>query len=158
MRIVFLPLIFALLGGCGAEPTPAPAPTAVASPVEAEESPAVPVDTLAGEWRVAGIDGAEFNEAYGLALSASEDEIWWEPRCAGMVRSYAIDGLEFSASPLAAEAPAPDSPPPPVCAIAVPPRLADVARALDQAEQIARTPSNGILISGGRHDLLLFSQ
>ena len=31
---------------------------------------------LTGEWRVGGIDGGEFNEAYGLALSGNERELW----------------------------------------------------------------------------------
>ena len=38
--------------------------------------------------RVAGIDGRSFDEPYGLALSGSETELWWEPRCAGQARSY----------------------------------------------------------------------
>lgn len=45
-----------------------------------------------------------------------------------------------------------------ICTIATPPRLPDVNRALINATQIERTPENGILLSGGGHSLLLFSQ
>lgn len=38
------------------------------------------------------------------------------------------------------------------------PRLDDVMRALDEADTIARTPSNGVRISGRLHNVTLFSQ
>jgi hypothetical protein len=117
------------------------------------------VETLAGEWRVAGIDGAEFNEPYGLALSGNADELWWRPRCAGMARSYRISGGAVSFGPPAGTQPSSSgAPPPPVCAIGLPPRLAEVMRALDAASTVGRTSSNGIEISGGGHSVLLFSQ
>lgn len=118
------------------------------------------VDSLAGEWRVAGIDGIPLDEPYGIALSASGHEIWWRPRCAGVVRGYAIDGLRFAAGPArsAASPPVQGVPAPVVCAIGPPPRLTDVSRALDAATRIERTPQNGVLLSGGEHSLLLFSQ
>jgi hypothetical protein len=40
----------------------------------------------------------------------------------------------------------------------LPPRLADVMRALDAASTVGRTSSNGIEISGRGHSVLLFSQ
>lgn len=123
-------------------------------------APLTEIATLEGEWRVAGIDGQSFDEPYGIALSASADQIWWEPRCAGMARTYAIDGLGFSSGPAASEGPPPEpgGPPPPVCTIGLPPRLDDVVRALDGAVTIGRTPENGVAISGPDHSLLLFSQ
>jgi hypothetical protein len=133
------------------------APTLASSPAPA--STLAPVESLAGEWRVAGIDGAELNEPSGLALSGSVDELWWRPRCAGMARSYRIDGLAIRFGPPAGTPPpSSDTPPPPVCAIGLPPRLADVMRALDAANTVGRTPGNGIEISGGGHSVLLFSQ
>lgn len=106
---------------------------------------------------MAGIDGAEFNEPYGLALSGSAQELWWEPRCAWIVRSYRIAGAAIDFGP-PLNAPPPGAPTPPVCTIAPPPRIADVMRALDAATSIGRTPQNGVEISGGGHSLLLFSQ
>ncbi len=116
-----------------------------------------PVASLAGEWRVAGIDGAEFNEPYGLALSGDAQELWWAPRCARFVRSYRIEGTSVSFHQVLDE-PKPGAVPPPVCTIAPPPRIADVTRALDAATTIGRTPGNGIEISGGGHSVTLFSQ
>jgi hypothetical protein len=115
------------------------------------------VTSLAGAWRVAGIDGGSFNESYGLALRGDADKLWWEPRCAGMARGYRIAGRTISFPSLRPPLP-PGSPPPPVCAIGLPPRLGDVFRALDAATSVERTPQNGILISGGGHSLTLFSQ
>ena len=113
--------------------------------------------TLKGEWRVAGIDGADFNEPYGLALSGSDRELWWEPRCAAIARSYRIDGAGIAFGP-ALGAPPPGGPTQAVCTIAPPPRIAEVLRAIDAATSVTRTANNGIEISGGGHSLLLFSQ
>ena len=138
------------------EATGAPSPAA---------SPAVPVTNLApvptleGEWRVAGIDGRSVDQPVGLALSASRQEIWWAPRCAGYVRSYRIEGGKFTTGPHIGFVPRkPGEPTPPVCAIAPPPRMGEVFEALTSATTIARTPQNGIEIAGGGHSLLLFSQ
>ena len=127
-------------------PTPAPSP----SPSLAAPSPAAPT-TLAGEWRVAGIDGAPFDEPFGLALSADARLVWMEPRCAGVARSYRITAgrIAFGPDPAARNE---------VCAIGMPPRTEEVLRALDAAETIRRTPQNGIEISGGGRSLTLFSQ
>ena len=129
---------------------PAPAPT----PATASASQ---VASLEGEWRVAGIDGGDFNEPYGLALSGSDRELWWEPRCAAIARSYRIDGARIAFGP-AQGAPPPGGPTQAVCTIAPPPRIAEVLRAIDAATSVTRTANNGIEISGGGHSLLLFSQ
>ncbi|HSG54065.1 MAG TPA: hypothetical protein VLA45_01330 [Paracoccaceae bacterium] len=123
-------------------------------------APLADVAGLEGEWRVAGIDGQSLDQPVGIALSASATEIWWEPRCAGMARSYAIDGQRFTALPILPDGPAPTpgAPPPPVCAIGLPTGLAEVFRAIEDADTIGRTPQNGIAISGPDHSLVLFSQ
>ena len=150
IRAAFLALFIA---ACSAEPPAPPQPPAPSPP----SVPAVP--SLAGEWRIAAIDGRDFNEPYGLALSADAKEVWWAPRCAGLVRSYRIDGTVFRTGPAKGVRPrAPGEPTPPVCAIGLPPRIDEVTRTLDSATTIRRTPSNGVEISGGGHSLLLFSQ
>jgi hypothetical protein len=116
-----------------------------------------PVSSLAGEWRVAGIDGQPFDESYGLALSGSDSELWWSPKCAEFVRSYRIAGGSIGFGP-SAGAPASDGRPAPVCLPGLPARLGAVFAAIDSAQRIERTPANGIEISGGGHSLLLFSQ
>ncbi|MGE5561778.1 MAG: hypothetical protein ACM3ZV_00530 [Bacillota bacterium] len=149
-----------LVAACHAQPTAAPqqsspSPTRDAAPV----AEATPVATLEGEWRVAGIDGHALDQPVGIALSASRQEIWWAPRCAGLVRSYTIAGTRFAAGPpLGVQPRRPGEPTPPVCTIAPPPRAGELFQALDSADRIERTPQNGVLISGGGHSLLLFSQ
>ena len=118
--------------------------------------------TLAGEWRVAGIDGEDFDEAYGIALMADEHEIWWAPRCAGAHVAYRISGMRFEVVP----PPIPQPPPPgsrppapqPVCKIAPPPRLGEVMDAIRASNRIERTAQNGVRLSGDGHSLTLFSQ
>ena len=144
LRALAVPV--ALLAADCSRPGPAVGP--------ASTTTAVAPATLAGAWRVAGIDGREFNEPYGLALSADARKIWWEPVCAGFVRGYRIDGTRITAGR------DPDRPlgPVPLCTIAPPPRLVEVMRALDAADTIRRTPNNGVELSGRGHSLLLFSQ
>ena len=155
------------LAACSAEPEPngehlstLPANDGTNNPASTPASqPLAPIETLAGEWRVAGIDGEPLDEPYGLALSGSEEEIWWEPRCANLAFSYRIDGLSMATGDAEPAAPVePGAPPPPVCAIGIPLRLDDVSRALRQAETVGRTSSNGVLIEGGGHSLTLYSQ
>jgi len=154
----WLLLALAGLSACDRAPQP-PDPVPAEATSSASATPALPApQTLAGEWRVAGIDGAEFNESYGLALSASDTEIWWEPRCAGYVRQYRITGSTIRLSPAPAASSSASATPLPVCAIGLPERLRDVVRALDAADRVVRTPSNGVEISGGGYSVLLFSQ
>jgi hypothetical protein len=134
----------------------APASSVRTPPEKADPHPAG-VATLEGHWRVAGIDGAALDEPVAIALTASDRQIWWEPRCAGMARNYRIEGgtIRFTST---LPARAPGEPTPPVCAIGLPPRLGEVFRALDEATGIARLPSNGIRIAGPKHDVTIFAQ
>ena len=171
VRQANLLLLLLLAGLVGCQPSPdrpaahrppagtpqaAPPPPASALAPPPVPQPA-PVTSLAGAWRVGGIDGIPFNEPYGLALRGDPGKLWWEPLCAGMARGYTIRGSSISFRSLRPPRP-PGSPPEPVCAIGLPPRLGDVIRALDAATTIERTPQNGILIAGGGHNLTLFSQ
>ncbi len=133
--------------------------------------PPLAADTLVGEWRVAGIDGEELGGANGIALTADEAEIWWEPRCAHAILRYRIGGSAFEIIPPPPPTPPPaPSPTPPltpggtslpapvICTIGLPPRLADVMNALRAGRQIERTAENGIRISGDDSSITLFSQ
>jgi hypothetical protein len=115
------------------------------------------VSSLAGEWRVAGIDDLSVDQPIGLALRGTDSEIWWEPRCAGMARNYRIWGsrISFSSTEPPRQA---GQPTPPVCAIGLPAKLGQVFDVLDKASSISRTANNGILIAGAEHSVLLFSQ
>ena len=160
MRISIILLAAIAVTACRAAPPDVPAPEtppSAAVPSPSSEPEASHVASLEGEWRVAGIDGADLNEPYGIALTGNSQELWWEPRCAFIVRSYRISGAAIAFAP-AIGAPKPGDPPRPVCAIAPPPRMAQILRALDSATSVARTPQNGVLISGAGHSVLLFSQ
>lgn len=115
----------------------------------AEDLAARAVD-LTGEWRVAGIDGKPLDAAYGIALSAGFDRIWWEPGCPGQGVTYSIRGSTF-------DAPEPENPGM-VCDIAFPAELTQIWAALAAADSIERTPENGVLISGKGRSVLLFTQ
>lgn len=156
MRIL-VPLVAIGLAACSGQPENMPDTSPTDAEIVEQTMPAP--TTLQGGWRVAGIDGEPFDEPYGLGLMADETEIWWEPRCARMVRSYAISGdaIEIGTPP-DPPAVAEGVPPPPVCTIGIPPRLTDVVRALDNAERIERTPANGVRLSGGGHSVTLFTQ
>ena len=115
------------------------------------------VSSLAGEWRVAAIDGLSLDQPVGLALRGTETEIWWDPRCAGLARRYRIEGSKVSFNSI--EPPRQvREPTRPVCTIGLPPKLGQVFDALDGASSVSRTESNGILIAGAKHSVLLFSQ
>lgn len=152
------PVFLLLLAAAACDPaTPvaenkAEAPAQAAPPEAARTAePSAQVESLGGAWRVAGIDGGSFDEPVGLSLTGDAQQLWWEPRCAGVARSYRIEGqrITFVARPGAGG---------PVCDIGQPPRLDEVVRALDGADSISRTPNNGVLISGPEHSVLLFSQ
>jgi hypothetical protein len=151
MRSVIAAALALALGSCT---------TSASEPTRGgQEQPSVqPVATLAGAWRVAGIDGVSLDEAYGIAFEADAQTIWWTPRCARQERLYRIDGAQVRFTPNPELQPAPGKPGLPVCLIGPPPRLPDVMRALDAATRIERTAQNGVLISGGGHSLTLFSQ
>ena len=142
----------------GAPATPADTEAGTPSPV----SDGVPVASLAGEWRVAGVDGREIAGNVGIALSGDAEAIWWEPRCAGVVVRYRIEGLRFAVlrAPSPETVPTAGTVPParPVCTIMPPPDVPAIATALRAATRIERLASNGILLSGGGHSVLLFSQ
>ena len=112
-----------------------------------------PITTLAGEWRVAGIDGKPVAGPVGLALRGNRSKIWWEPSCAGLLRRYTIRASRISISGYRK-----DEAPTLICLIAPPREMADVFAVLDAAKRIRRTENNGVEISGGGHSLLLFSQ
>ncbi|QNE05858.1 hypothetical protein [Croceicoccus marinus] len=164
---LLLALALAACGGDAPEPRDPAGRQDVAAPDAptpvADTTPAVetgPVDTLAGEWRVAGIDGEPLDESYGIALSATDQRIWWEPQCAGLVRLYRIEGERITLEP----PPPPEAqkglprPPPALCTIGVPPAVDRVMQALDAVDTAVRTPQNGIELSGGGRSVTLFSQ
>ncbi|MDE1468479.1 hypothetical protein [Aurantiacibacter sp. D1-12] len=124
-------------------------------------------ETLAGDWRVVAINGEVLRETEIVNLSADESEIWWEPRCAGFVRQYVIEGNRLLLDPVSSDVPrevdGPPMPPPPVCLVAHPPRLSDIAEIFHEADHVQQTQSDivgpsGLIISGDRGSIFMSPQ
>ena len=117
------------------------------------------VGDLVGEYRVAGIDGAGLQADFGIAVSIDGPMLSYEPTCAGFVWTIAEDAgaFTFTRSPGFGPTRQPDGTIA-VCAVAVPPEMERLGAAVDAARRAWRTPANGILLEGGGHSVLLFSQ
>lgn len=137
-------------------PSPKPVPTDMPTDVPTAEAsaaaPLVPVGTLVGEYRVAGINDATIDAPIGLALSISKRQIAFDGPCGEAAWAYQLAGTRLRTVRIAY----PDLD----ClgkarvhnlAIAM-------AGALDSATQASRTPSNGIQLSGGGRSVTLYSQ
>lgn len=122
--------------------------------------------TLAGTWQVEMIDGFSTSESRTIRFIADGQEIWWDPRCAGIVMEYTLAGESFAITKPAETAPPPPSPeadgigpppppPPVVCLIGLPTHLQDAASALRAAETVARDYQNNLVFRGdGRYIIL----
>jgi hypothetical protein len=103
---------------------------------------------LAGEWKVAVIDGKALANEHKVALSADHQEIWWEPGCALQYRLYTIHGRRFDTRPVDLSNLA-------MCDIGTPEQLARIWSAMDAADTIAPTRANGVVISGNGRSVTL---
>lgn len=114
---------------------------------------------LEGEYRVAGIDGAPLDEGFGIAVSIGNGHVTFEPTCIGFDWTIADQpggGLNLQRfQPLP---PATGEPPPPVCAVKVHPAQARLGQVFDAVDHAARTPENGILLTGAGRSVTLFAQ
>ena len=115
-------------------------------------APADSSNTLSGEWRVAGLDGAALDLPVGLALSIDADTIRYDSGCGGHAWTYRLDGSGI----VTQRTRSPDSD----CLIrsTFPREVFDVAAALDAAREVERTPANGVRLSGEGRSVTLFSQ
>jgi len=128
-----------------------------------EKLPVAQVETLAGEWRVGGMNGQSMEGPEAIALTADASEIWWEPRCAQKSVGYRILNERFfhvkpPEAPPAPPSTAPAPPPPLTCVIGLPTRLSDALNAIRAADRIERTPANGVRLSGKGQSITLFAQ
>lgn len=164
MRFTLLLLSLATLAAC--QPSDAvpssrsePSPTAGTDPGAKAPDAANGPASLVGDYRVAGVDGAEVGGGIGIALSITGESIAYEPRCAGFVWRYAYESGRVTTD--RPQKPGPRltaGPRPPICEIAVDPELVRLAVALDAVTRAARTPSNGIELTGKGHSVTLYSQ
>ena len=164
--ITILMAAAAVLSAC--QPTKGPVTSAdsAVSPPPANNRGDAPDMTapasLEGEYRVAGIDGAEVGGGIGIALTVTDKLIWFDPRCAGFNWTYTYAGGKLTTDrpqkPRPPGAPYTAGPMAPVCKIGVHPEQQRLATALDAVTATRRTPSNGIELSGGGHSVTLYSQ
>ena len=140
MNRAFPLLALAVLGAC----VPVAVPDAVSN--------TLPVTSLAGEYRVAGIDGKPLDWPFGIALSVSQDRIVFDGPCNGYAWDYRLMGrslqLRRSASPN------PDC----LAAARIHHLVFDLATAVDAATSAGRDPSNAVILAGGDHQVTLYSQ
>jgi len=145
-------LALASLAACSpvdeSSPQAAPAVEATSAP-DPQRSP---VETLTGEYRVAGINGAPVDAPFGLALSITQNRIVFDGLCGGYAWDYRLDGANLTTRQTV-------SPDPACLATARIHHLVfDLAKAVDAATRAGRSPSNGIELSGSGQSVTLYSQ
>lgn len=139
-----IPLALLALAACGQSADRVPEPAATAS-VE-------PLASLAGEYRVAGIDRLELDQPYGIALSIGPERIDFD-NCRQIGWTYTLEQgrLETERSP------PPDASGEP-CEDKLPVPVLQMVSAIDAAKSVERTPENAVLLRGGLRSVTLFSQ
>ena len=105
-------------------------------------------DALAGDYRVAGIDGADVNLPHGITASIADERIDVQSGCIRFAWTYRFEEqlLVTEQAPVAS------------CRRALLPEERTLAEAMEAADVVRRTPANGIEFSGSGHSLLLFGQ
>lgn len=128
--------------------TPAAGPSAGSDPVAGLD----PAGEIAGEYRVAGIDGQSLDLPFGLALSITPQRIVMDAPCNGYAWDYRLDGKALSVSRTA-------EPDPECLARArIHHAVFDLAAAVDAATAAGRDPSHAVILAGGGHSVTLYSQ
>ncbi len=153
MRMLLIAPVASLLLGCI---------TPEEGPVNSSERAATAITSLAaleGEYRVAGIDGAELGGMEGIAASITGTRLSFEPTCAGFVWEIAmVDGGMQTARPGSRGPRLTATITPPTCRIAISRQQRQLAEALDAVTRAERMPSNAVRLSGEGHSVTLFSQ
>ena len=105
-------------------------------------------DALAGDYRVAGIDGADVNLPHGISAFITGERIDVQSDCIRFAWTYRFEEqlLVTEQAPVAS------------CRRALLPEEQALAEAVEAADVVRRTPANGVEFSGGGHSLLLFGQ
>lgn len=145
MRLpIFAPL---LLAACTAAPPAKREASPAPSPTQASVAPAANV-ALPGEYRVAGVDGREIDQPYAITASVTASRIHVTADCLNFAWSYSRQGDRIATERVAVEG----------CGRGPTPAEEAVVAAFDAAERVARSPANGIELSGPGHTVTLFSQ
>jgi hypothetical protein len=127
-----------------AQPSAAPTPHASEERGGLVASP----EKLAGEYRVAGVDGEAVDLPYAITASIGTSRIHVVADCVNIAWEYRlVDGI------LATERASVEG-----CARGLQPIEAALAAALDGADRVVRTPANGYEFTGSGPSATLFSQ
>jgi hypothetical protein len=152
LPLLAITLALASLAACSPADETAPQPSAAVEATAAPELQLSPVETLTGEYRVAGVNGAPIDAPFGLALSITESRIVFDGPCGGYAWDYRLDGANLAPN----RAVSPD----PACLATarIHHLVFDLATAIDAATRAGRSPSNGIELSGSGQSVTLYSQ
>lgn len=133
-------LVMALLAlaACRGEAEAPPGPEA--SPVAAAE--------LAGEYRVAGVDGSDIDLPHAVTASISADRIHLVSDCVNLAWAYTLEGAALTTERVPVES----------CARGFEPTELALLAAFDVVDSVRRTPANAVEFSGGGHSVILFGQ
>ena len=132
------------------------------TPVTSAEQPAVPVDTptglnasdIAGEWRVAGVNGGEVNQSNGITASITDKTILINSGCVNMVYSYTLSNGTFSAA-LGQDV---GGKPVMSCMRGLSDTENAIGDAIQKADTAKKDASNALVLSGGGTSLSLYTQ
>lgn len=118
------------------------------APVEADSSIIASSEALAGEYRVAGIDGGDVDLPHGITAAITGDRIDVQSDCIRFAWSYRFEDrlLVTEQAPVAS------------CRRALLPEERALSEAVEAADVVRRTPANGIELSGSGRSVTLFSQ
>jgi len=155
MRTLFL-LLALSLAACQPAGEPAAPDAAKPEPQATSETPAlaepsdriVTTKRLAGEYRIAGVDGQGIDLPYGITASISADRILVSSDCVRMAWSYRFAGDALVTGRVPVES----------CARGLTAEEQAIMDAFDAATAVAINESNGYEFTGGGHSVTLFTQ
>lgn len=158
-----------LLVACSPQPeAQPPVDNAVDTPLNElpEDVKALPIGAtppagMTGEWRVAGINGAPWEDYVGWVMTGSitSDSITLNSQCISMSRRYARDGMRLLNNPAPPLPPGvTQEPPPPMCARAWSPQEREAMQALQAAQWVYRLPDGSMVLDGPEGSITLFTQ
>jgi hypothetical protein len=125
-------------------------PSAPVSPVSTPSptAPAEPAMELAGEYRIAGVDGGDIDLPHGITAVIGEDRIDVTSQCVEMAWSYSLEGTTLQTMRI----------PVVTCDRGRYPEEEAIEAAFTAAREVERTASNGLRFSGGGRSVTLFTQ
>ncbi|MGX7894078.1 hypothetical protein [Tsuneonella sp. HG222] len=147
MRTTSALALLLTLAGCDRSPEPAPILDAVTGSTPAGE-PVAPSESLAGEFRVAGVGGNEINLPYAITASVSADRIHLVADCVNLAWAYRFEDGKLATERVAVEG----------CGRGLTMEEEALAAAFDGADKVSRLPSGAYEITGRGPSAMLFTQ